>query len=312
MSMLTVPTRQKSGKSEQRQRHLQDLSNVVSQNQSLDNVRIHGQLDKELNKSTGFVALLIDEMNRTTSQDDSTRTCLLSLDIICNDSYDMNNNSFFDGKLQVDVNDLSKHEPASVDKDIPVLHTGESCSKNLGAAFFPSTPTFKATTTFEAGSFSIDPATASALCPQSQTSVISPDASMDDSTDTSADTGFAHAISKSDACFEKGFTTPPPKAYVEEVRNLVAEQLKGKASRNVLHFAAVSRFFKGSFHRDRNRSATLSKSKTTRAVRPSSSSSSAPLVPKSPSFNVNTAFPEYASFSPYPSWLVPGSGAFSR
>ncbi|KIM88501.1 hypothetical protein PILCRDRAFT_3470, partial [Piloderma croceum F 1598] len=272
MTMLTVPTRQKSGvfKSEQRQRHLQDLSNLVSQNQSLDNVlRIHGQPDKDsLNKSTGSVALLIDEMNRTTSQDDSTRTRLLPLDIICNDSYDMNSNSFFDGKLlPVDVNDLSKpeHEPASVDKDIPVLHTGESCSKNLGAAFFPSTPTFKATTTFEAGSFSIDPATASALCPQSQTSVISPDASMDDSTDTSADTGFAHAISKSDACFEKGFTTPPPKAYVEEVRNLVAEQLKGKAGRNVLHFSAVSRFFKGSFHRDRNRSATLSKSKTTRA-----------------------------------------------
>jgi hypothetical protein len=226
-----------------------------------------------------------------------------------------NNNSFFDRKsLRVDENDISKpeHAPAFVDKEISDLHTGESCSKNLGGAFIPSTPTFKATTAFEAGCLSIDTATTSALCPRSPTSVYSPDASMDNSTDTSVDTGFAHAISKSDACFEKGFITPPPEAYVEEVRNLVAEQLKGKASRNILDFAAVFRFFRGSFHRDRHRSATHSKSKTTRAVRPSSSSSSAPLVPKSPSFNVNAAFPEYASSSPYPSWLVPGSGTFSR
>jgi len=86
-AMLTVPTRQKSGvlKSEQRQKHLQDLSNVVSQNRILDNVIcVHGQPDK----STGSTALLIDQTNRI-SQGDSTRTCLLPLDIIFNESYDM-------------------------------------------------------------------------------------------------------------------------------------------------------------------------------------------------------------------------------
>jgi hypothetical protein len=90
-AMLTVPTRHKSGvfKSEQRHRHLQDLSNVVSQNQSLDKVlRIHGQPDKEL-KSTGSTAPPIDQMNPTTSQDDSTRICPHPLDIIFKDSCDM-------------------------------------------------------------------------------------------------------------------------------------------------------------------------------------------------------------------------------
>jgi hypothetical protein len=236
---------------------------------------------------------------------------------------------------QVNGNDIAKPEsiPAFVVNATLDLYTAEFLPEDSDIdkqppdqpfpVLFPSALICQSAPTFELGVGSSSYPAPPVSIAQSPTSIAtasshSPDTSTNNDTDTSTDTGTADTKSS-----EKGLMTPESEKYTEEkVRNPAADSdsqfNSSKEGRNIFAFSAVPRFFKASFQLNKNktgkRSATCSvktkpKTKAARDSRPSSSSSSSPLVPKSPSFDISAAFPEYASFSPYPTWLVPGSGA---
>jgi hypothetical protein len=136
-------------------------------------------------------------------------------------------------------------------------------------AFLPTSITCQSMLLFKSKADSSSyPSTPSPFSPRSPTSIHyssysptshshgSADASINNGTDTSTDSEFANALSKTNGCFEDGFKTPVLDNYVKEILYHVVEQFRfeGKHGCNTYinsftsAAAAVPWFFKASFN----------------------------------------------------------------